>query len=321
MRRTLSALCPSSAGWLNVMHKPYNYPELADTKMWRTSNSEAHQPVLILSGEGGLEKLGKLCKNMDNPAGCAAIELPQIEANADWLERQADLVLKYINVLGSPWVHVVGHSVGALLAVYLGRHHPLRVGSLVIIDTPIATPREERLTHIRNRLLESERDVNITDEEIADLKEELQTLSATDLPKPPLDGDVELFQSLVKESWTVPFGELPSVRQPMLVARPATNAFLNNESLKTLTNTFFVKEVKDMQAGSHDELLSNPSDLAYDVDLFHSQYLTQTHVETMWEGVKSQRLEAASKMGKSGGGDKGGGEKGKSKKKKGKKQQ
>eukprot|EP01059_Diplonema_ambulator_P028719 TRINITY_DN47618_c0_g1_i1.p1 TRINITY_DN47618_c0_g1~~TRINITY_DN47618_c0_g1_i1.p1 ORF type:complete len:338 (+),score=103.32 TRINITY_DN47618_c0_g1_i1:142-1014(+) len=289
--------------------------------MWRSHESEALQPVLVLSGKGGLEKLGELCKNMDNAAGCAAVELPELEPSPEWMEKQADLVVKYINVLGCPWVHVMGHSVGALLGAYLAWRHPDRVGSLALIDTPIIGVQDRSIHALEERLQQSERDVNITDEEVAEMTAKLQKEREVPLPKPPLEADTELYHGLLKGGHWLSFAQLQEIRQPLVMARPNKNGCVTNELLKATTSALAVKDIYNIDADGHEKMLQSAyDDLAFELDTFHAQYLTQTHVEQMWEEVKNNRIDAANKMGKaeSQGASKGDSKADKKKKKKGK---
>ena len=56
---------------------------------------------------------------------------------ADTLEAAAARFLAFQDALNIQWTHVVAGGREGLLAAYLATHHPHRIGSLILVDTPI----------------------------------------------------------------------------------------------------------------------------------------------------------------------------------------
>eukprot|EP01060_Flectonema_neradi_P033616 TRINITY_DN5694_c0_g2_i1.p1 TRINITY_DN5694_c0_g2~~TRINITY_DN5694_c0_g2_i1.p1 ORF type:complete len:328 (+),score=62.21 TRINITY_DN5694_c0_g2_i1:40-1023(+) len=325
MRRCLALRCPASAGWIKSPFRQVDYPELADVGMWRRTTNQAPQPVLMLTGEGGLELLSGVAENMTSPV--AGIELPKLDASAEWMAKQSDLVVKYINILYSPWVHVVSHSTGSLLALYVAHKYPARIGSITIIDTPVVHENDERIFDLRRALDISKEDCNITDEDIKTYSTEIESLECD--VSPPSEIDAETFSKLrsgevvgdERIDWWLPYGSIRQVKHPMLLVQPEKAAFTSKQQIFASKAAFNVKTVQTIEDGEGVGMFDDEAfDIAHSIDTFHQRYSTQHIIESKWEEVKEFKLKGAAKMGMGGQEkEKGKGKEPKQKKKKGKK--
>ncbi|KAJ9453206.1 hypothetical protein DIPPA_24950 [Diplonema papillatum] len=310
MRRTFVGRCAAASGWVRLTNRSVDYPELQQVAMWRSDSSEAPQPILVLGGSTGLERMSKICKDITNDAGCAGIELPTREPSADWMREQADLVVKFINTLYCPWVHVIGHSVGALLALQLAHDFPSRIGTVTLLDTPVVSQAGMRAADLRRALVFSETDPNVTDAEVDSMRKELAELRPRESDLSCASEDAALFKALLQgnpddppdsprpEFWSLPHEKLASVMHPMLIVRPEKGSLISSKEDKNYYNTFWVKAIKSIDAKGHDDLFNGGAgDVAYEIDSFHKRYSIQHIVDRMWDEAKHRKLESAARKG------------------------
>ena len=110
------------------------------------------EPVILLHGFGASTYSWR--KVM--PALAAAFRVVAIDLNGfGYTERprafesysregQAGLVLRVMDALGIPSAHLVGHSYGGGLSLFLAAQHPERVQSLVLVDSSAPTYANDR---------------------------------------------------------------------------------------------------------------------------------------------------------------------------------
>ena len=206
-------------------------------------------------------------------AGCVGIELPEREVDSAWLDEQADLVIKAINVLYCPWVHVVCvgrdlvhththahthsshchsspqvcHSVGALLAMRVAHRHSDRIGTITVIDTPLVNNASMRASELLQALRHSETDPNVTDQEIEAMEKQLASLTVAESVKTPAEADADTFGALLNpEFYPLTYQlHLEKVAQPMMVVRSQdkANPVIQNSDIACYYNTFNVKTI------------------------------------------------------------------------------
>eukprot|EP01062_Namystynia_karyoxenos_P083375 TRINITY_DN9585_c0_g1_i1.p1 TRINITY_DN9585_c0_g1~~TRINITY_DN9585_c0_g1_i1.p1 ORF type:complete len:339 (+),score=58.62 TRINITY_DN9585_c0_g1_i1:88-1104(+) len=315
MRRSLRRLCAAAAPatspaaaplreWVRLPHNPWDYPELREVPMWRCGGGTAPGPVLVLTGAGGCAALSQLCGCMQFEAGCVGLDLPTRDPDADWCLAQGELVVQFLDVLGAPWAHVVAHSVGALLAVFLCHTAPGRIGSLTVLDTPLLSPGLQRHATMRAELQRAQRDVNVPDETVAELGGRLAEPEA--LPACPDKADAQLWDALLKgerskdgrekRDWVLPVDALELVQHPMLLLRPKQKPQVTDELLGVHRDLFNVQVVAPEDAGDHGALLRSAGAAAA-VDKFATGFSTQHIVEKEFAAARARRIGQAALAG------------------------
>eukprot|EP00756_Hemistasia_phaeocysticola_P065767 Hpha_TRINITY_DN8775_c0_g1::TRINITY_DN8775_c0_g1_i1::g.45297::m.45297 len=243
-----AAATSAPAEWERLSHRPWDYPSLADVPMWRLGGGDGPSPVLVLpSAAGGCASLAPLCRDLSHSSGCVGLDLPSVPAGPDWMKRQAELTLQFIDTLGAPWLHVVAHSVGGLLAAYLCYVAPARIGTVTLLDTPLVNDAALRAQEQRLQLKKASVDVNIPDETVAALKQRLSSREQT--PPCPEPRDKELWDALLlgavgddlseKEDWFLPMECLEIVQHPMLLVRTKSKAAAVNDRLSNIHRDIF----------------------------------------------------------------------------------
>lgn len=116
------------------------------------------QPIVLLHGWGGsiksmwpvAERFGKLgfqTHTLDLP-GFGVSDFPP----EPWdVPRYAQFVLAYLQMAGLEKAHLIGHSFGGRISIFLSAEHPVFVDKLVLVDS--AGVRPEPTTHMKIYLL------------------------------------------------------------------------------------------------------------------------------------------------------------------------
>jgi pimeloyl-ACP methyl ester carboxylesterase len=105
----------------------------------------AGEPLLLLhAGYCSLEPMRELGDLLSRHVRVLAAERPGHGRTPDHdgpysYARMVDVTLAYLDALGVPSAHVVGHSDGGIVGLLLARDHPDRVRSLVAVSANIST--------------------------------------------------------------------------------------------------------------------------------------------------------------------------------------
>lgn len=123
-------------------------------------------------------------------AQLAALKADPSKAPADedlsYLTQQCHAVARALDLLGVGWVHVVGHSVGALVAAKMAWLYPEKIGTITLLDTPLLTKQQVRNEERRADLIRASLDVNTPAQLLHDAKMTLRKEREPILPAPPM---------------------------------------------------------------------------------------------------------------------------------------
>ncbi|KAL7699106.1 hypothetical protein NQL31_001968 [Lotmaria passim] len=118
--------------------------------------------------------------------GAVYIPLPVSVGEANAMEQSCRQVCAVLDALNVHWSHVLSHSYGALVAARMAAStaYPHRIGSLLLLDTPLITEQLVRNTRLREEIAKAKEDVNIPPTELSFAIESLRSDLESMLPYP-----------------------------------------------------------------------------------------------------------------------------------------
>ncbi|KPI86404.1 hypothetical protein ABL78_4520 [Leptomonas seymouri] len=168
--------------------------------------------------------------------GAVYIPLPVSIGEENTMEKSCRQVCAVLDALNVQWSHVLSHSYGALVAARMAAStaHPHRVGSLLLLDTPLVTEHLVRNTRQRREIAQAREDVNVPSAELSFAIESLKEDLETTLPYPDAT-DKDLYEKylfcakdifreegLVRDEHRyVPVRHLAQIHHPLQLLVPA----------------------------------------------------------------------------------------------------
>lgn len=168
--------------------------------------------------------------------GAIYVPLPVSLGEKNVMETSCRQVCAVLDALNVQWSHVLSHSYGALVAARMAAStaHPHRIGSLLLLDTPLVTEKLVQNTRQREDIAKAQKDVNVPQAElffaIDSLKSDLETMlpcpaaADTNLYENYLFSAKDIFreEGLVRDEHRyVPVRHLAGVHHPLQLLVPA----------------------------------------------------------------------------------------------------
>ncbi|KAG5481526.1 hypothetical protein LSCM1_05544 [Leishmania martiniquensis] len=120
------------------------------------------------------------------------------------MEQSCRHVCAVLDALDVQWSHVLAHSYGALVAARMAAStaYPHRIGSLLLLDTPLVTEQLVRNTKQREEIAKAKEDVNVPVAELSFAIESLTSALETTLPYPAA-ADKSLYEDYLFSSASI----------------------------------------------------------------------------------------------------------------------
>ncbi|KPA76163.1 putative mitochondrial hypothetical protein [Leptomonas pyrrhocoris] len=168
--------------------------------------------------------------------GVVYVPLPVSLGEANTMEQSCRHVCAVLDALNVQWSHVLSHSYGALVAARMAAStaYPHRIGSLLLLDTPLVTGQLVRNARQREEIAQAKADVNVPPAELSFAVESLKGDAEATLPYPAA-ADADLYENylfcpkdilreegLVRdERRYVPVRHLAQIHHPLQLLVPA----------------------------------------------------------------------------------------------------
>ncbi|CAJ1020939.1 hypothetical protein, conserved [Leishmania lindenbergi] len=185
------------------------------------------------------------------------------------MEQSCRHVCAVLDAMDVQWSHVLAHSYGALVAARMAAStaYPHRIGSLLLLDTPLVTEQLVRNTKQREEIAKARDDVNVPHAELSFAIETLRNALETTLPYPAA-ADKSLYEdhlfssaSLFREKGLVrdehryvPVRHLAQVHHPLQLIVPIKQSITDVEIHKEFFGLRRVAAIKT--AESHEDIFS-----------------------------------------------------------------
>ncbi|KAG5503804.1 hypothetical protein JIQ42_07321 [Leishmania sp. Namibia] len=201
--------------------------------------------------------------------GAVYVPLPVSIGEVNVMEQSCRHVCAVLDALDVQWSHVLAHSYGALVAARMAAStaYPHRIGSLVLLDTPLVTEQLVRNTKQREEIAKAREDVNVPPAELSFAIESLRSALETTLPYPAA-ADKSLYEnhlfssdSLFREKGLVrdehryvPVRHLAQVHHPLQLLVPVKQPITDVEIHKEFFGLRRPAAIKS--ADNHEEMFS-----------------------------------------------------------------
>ncbi|KAG5482174.1 hypothetical protein CUR178_06033 [Leishmania enriettii] len=201
--------------------------------------------------------------------GAVYVPLPVSIGEVNVMEQSCRHVCAVLDALDVQWSHVLAHSYGALVAARMvaSTAYPHRIGSLVLLDTPLVTEQLVRNTKQREEIAKAREDVNVPPAELSFAIESLRSALETTLPY-PAEADKSLYEnhlfssdSLFREKGLVrdehryvPVRHLAQVHHPLQLLVPVKQPITDVEVHKEFFGIRRPAAIKT--ADNHEEMFS-----------------------------------------------------------------
>ncbi|KAG5481833.1 hypothetical protein LSCM4_06909 [Leishmania orientalis] len=201
--------------------------------------------------------------------GAVYVPLPVSIGEVNVMEQSCRHVCAVLDALDVQWSHVLAHSYGALVAARMAAStaYPHRIGSLVLLDTPLVTEQLVRNTKQREEIAKAREDVNVPPAELSFAIESLRSALETTLPYPAA-ADKSLYEnhlfssdSLFREKGLVrdehryvPVRHLAQVHHPLQLLVPVKQPITDVEIHKEFFGLRRPAAIKT--ADNHEEMFS-----------------------------------------------------------------
>ncbi|KAG5508195.1 hypothetical protein JKF63_05450 [Porcisia hertigi] len=132
------------------------------------------------------EKYKAMLSSLAWDYGAVYIPLPVSLGEVSVMEQSCRHVCAVLDAIGVQWSHVLAHSYGALVAARMAAStaYPHRIGSLLLLDTPLVTEQLVRNAKQREEIAKAREDVNVPPTELSFAIESLRNSLETSLPYP-----------------------------------------------------------------------------------------------------------------------------------------
>lgn len=215
------------------------------------------------------EKYEALLASLAWDHGAVYVPLPVSVGEVSVMEQSCRHVSAVLDALDVRWSHFLGHSYGALVAARMAAStaHPHRIGSLLLLDTPLVTEPLVRNTRQREELAKARQDVNVPPAELSFAIESLKAALEAPLPH-PAGADKRLYEDylfapatlfredgLVRDEHRyVPVRHLAQIHHPLQLLAPAKQPVADVAIHKEFFNLRRPATIKT--AESHEDLFS-----------------------------------------------------------------
>lgn len=217
---------------------------------------------------GAAGKFELIISQLSWPHGAVYVPLCVTPREDGIMTKSCETVCAVMDALDVKWTHFLTHAYGSLVGARMAAstQYPHRLGTMLVLDTPLVTPELLRAMELRRDIAKAESDVNTPAAELAFAKSEL--LQALEGPLPsPAPEDEALYHSylfapdvferdgLVRhEERYVPVKELATIRHPLQWLLPGRNPLTD---VATHKEFFGIRRPAVMKAAaSHGDLFS-----------------------------------------------------------------
>eukprot|EP00760_Papus_ankaliazontas_P029483 PhM_4_TR4259/c0_g1_i1/m.64285 len=283
-------------------------PTLRNASMYRLSKPTVvgPRPMLFLNGVSGVAIGHGLAAAMTNRNGMIGVDLARDESTKALLglPEQAEQVVRFLDAHHVAWTHFVCHSYGALLGAYMSWSHPDRVGSLVLLDSPISTRAMQNNAVLRRALAAAVRDPNISADRFEQEKKKLDASEGTkgDLAVADAADTEEIERLLVgvtsegclardSTAYLSP-EQLGLIRHPTLLVTPGEVSVMDKNSQTLHKQIMSIrKHVAVKGAKSHADLFgANAGDVAVALDQWCDRFDVGVQIAKRWQQIRDDGL-------------------------------
>lgn len=119
---------------------------MSETQKMHFQQAGTGEPILLIHGLfGSLENLGMVRRGLESHFNVVSVDLPDHGSSCRTeqfsFETYAEKILAVMDELAIDKAHIMGHSLGGKVAMYIALHYPHRVNKLIIADiAPVAYP-------------------------------------------------------------------------------------------------------------------------------------------------------------------------------------
>lgn len=267
------------------------------------------RPLIVLGGSVTAEtagasasKFSAMLSQLEWPHG--AIHIPiKNSGSLQLLQDSCDEIVNVLDALGVGWTHFLTHSVGSLVAAKMTFRYPTRIGTMILLDTPIVEKQWIANAATREEIRKARDDVNVPvnmlDFSIQNLKQNLEPqLKHTDA------ADEEIYSKNLFDSHHL-FGssggvtrcdhryltplELQSIKHPVQIVTPSAGALCDNNVHKDFFNLRRLQPIKS--ASNHEALFGSSNGTAEEIGGLLEQWLQRFEPDV----VLGKRYEGAAK--------------------------
>lgn len=276
-------------------------------------NALGPRPLVVLGGsvptlDAAAASAAKFSPMLSQAAwGHGAIYVPLLAssstASAKLLEHSCNTVAKVLDAFGIGWTHVVGHGLGALVAAKMCFTHPTRIGTMVVVDTPLVDKQWIANTSARLEIARAQGDVNVPASMLASAVNSLKGKREAALSSPDA-ADIDLFKDILFNEGHL-FGsshgvtrnddrylstlELGNIKHPLQLVLPQSGGACEAETHKEFFNIRRLQLIKS--AASHQELFSSTGGVAEEIGGIIEQWAQRFEPDI----VMSRRYDTAAK--------------------------
>eukprot|EP00759_Apiculatamorpha_spiralis_P017943 PhF_6_TR24012/c0_g1_i1/m.33619 len=256
------------------------------------------RPLVYLPGKKGVEGGVKVGNALSKYYRHGMIGLNVTDFQG--VENQAKEVIAMMDSFNISWSHFICHSYGALLGAFLTWKHPDRIGSLILLDSPITTPAMQTNDELRSEIKLLSRNPNIA-ETIKLMKSKLDKSEPVFPVADTQDNEIigNLFQNtvssdlLTRDSTAYLSPEQQrTIRHPALLIVPSQGPILDKTLLTSHRQLMNVRKLVTVkEASSHVDLLENETAtqiVAESIGQWCERFDTMSSIIKRWKQISEE---------------------------------
>lgn len=215
------------------------------------------------------------------------------DATEDFLSCQCHEVARMMDTFNCGWGHFIGYSVGALVAAKMAWLYPEKIGTMIIVDTPLFNSEWGVNSATRKILQKAVVDSNVSHHSSSQLAFMLSELRSSIEPPPPCpcEADAEIYSSQIfpsqvnvlqrDDSRYLSFDHIAAIRHPAMLLSPSSGSLADGPLHAEHLNMRRATIVKC--AASHRDLVVPSEDVATEVAKHLGSWINNYDIDVMMQ--------------------------------------